>query len=901
MVQFKVNGKLLKTDKNCTLMVFLREDLRLTSVKDGCSEGSCGSCTVIIDGRAVKACTKKLSRLDGCSITTVEGLSKREKDVYSYTFRKAGAVQCGFCTPGMVMSGKALIDRNSNPSMSEIAEAIKGNICRCTGYKKIIEALLSAAEFLRENKEIPSENYTGFLDSGYPRTDADIKTLGQGIYTDDMYVEGMTYGSAVRSKYPRARIMNIDITEALSHPDCAGILTAEDIPGEKKTGHIIKDWDVLIAEGDITRYAGDAVVLAVSRRKETLEEIKKLVKIRYEELPPMTSPSDSLKEGAPSIHEKGNILSVECLKRGDDVDEVFKKSVHLVRKQYHTPFTDHAFMETECAVAVPEGDGVAVYTGSQSIYDEKREIAPVLGIDPEKVRCISNLVGGAFGGKEDMSVQHHAALISYVLKVPVKVRLTRQESLLVHPKRHAMDIDITVSCDENGRLTAMKAEIISDTGAYASLGGPVLQRACTHAAGPYNYQNISIRGTAVYTNNPPAGAFRGFGVPQSNFAMESTLNLLAEKAGISPFDIRYINAVKPGDVLPNGQFADDSTALAECLDKVRDEYYRCKKLTNKYVGIACALKNSGLGVGVPDTGRCRITVKDGNVNIFTSAARVGQGLDTVIMQIVCETLKISPQLIILHRPDTSLTPDSGTTTASRQTLFTGEAVRRACSLLKEEIKKNTGITEVPGDVRSEKQKRSDKADTGCRTERAGGNDSGDILQKLKKLDGREFCSEYTGVTDPINSLKKHPVSHIAYSYGVQLAVLDEKGEVEKITAAYDVGQVVNRKGVEGQIEGGVVMDLGYALTEDFPLEKGIPMARFGTLGLFRADSIPELETHIVDRDYRSCLAYGSKGIGEISAIPTAAAVQGAYYSFDRIFRTSLPLENTYYSKKSGKQ
>ena len=853
MVRFKVNGKYVKTDKNCSLLEFLREELRLSSVKDGCSEGACGSCTVIIDGKAKNSCTQKLNRLDGCSVTTVEGLTDREKAVYSYAFKAAGAVQCGFCIPGMVMSGKALIDTNSDPSKEEIAKALVRNICRCTGYKKIIEALQTAARFMRENLEIPENNYPCFLDSDYPRTDSELKTLGRGIYTDDMYIDGMVYGSAVRSKYPRARILKIDISEALSHPDTAGILTADDIPGVNKTGHIVKDWDVLIAEGSITRYIGDALVLAASRKKESLEEIKKLVKIEYEELAPMTCPEDSLKKDAPLLHEGGNILDIETLVRGENVDAVFESSAHVVHEKYSLPFTDHAFMETECAVGVPDGDGVTVYTGSQSIYDEQREIAPVLGIDREKVRCITNLVGGAFGGKEDMSVQHHAALMAYVLKLPVKVKLSRQESLNIHPKRHAMEIDLTVSCDKSGKLTAMKADIVSDTGAYASLGGPVLQRACTHAGGPYNFKNISIKGTAVYTNNPPAGAFRGFGVPQSNFAMESSLNLLAEKAGIDPFEIRYINAVRPGDVLPNGQYADESTAIVECLDAAKDSYYR-----SRYKGIACAIKNSGLGVGVKDTGRCRLKVGGGKIELYTSAARVGQGLDTVIFQIACETLKVSPDMLELYPPDTALTPDSGSTTASRQTLFTGEAVRRACVKLKEKL--DSGIS-------------------------------------LEDLEGDEFYDEYTGLTDPIDSPKEHPVSHIAYSYGVQLAVIDEKGKLEKVEAVYDVGQVINRKSLEGQIEGGVVMGLGYALTEDFPLENCIPKARFGTLGLFRADKVPEITVRIVDREYRSPLSYGSKGIGEISAIPTAPAVQGAYYMLDGRFRTSLPLENTYYSGK----
>ncbi len=855
MVEFWVNGQSVRTDKQKDLLNFLRDDLHITSVKDGCSSGACGTCSVLVDGVSRRACTQKLERLEGKHILTVEGLSDREKAVYGHCFAICGAVQCGFCIPGMVISAKALLDQNLNPTEAEIRKAIKGNICRCTGYVKIVEAIALSAKYFREEISVPVQPDSALLKDEIIRPDAIDKVLGKAVFTDDIYLDGMCHATAIRTKYPRAKVIKIDTAKAAAHPDCVAVITASDVPGSNKHGHLVKDWDVLIAEGDITRYVGDAIALVVSKNKETLNEICDLVDIAYQPLTPMTSPVDSLKPDAPELHEKGNVLSVQHLKRGRDPEEVFKTSAHVVTRHYSTPFTEHAFMETECAVAYPEGGGIFLYTASQSIFDEQREIAHVLGLPQEDIHIQSTTVGGGFGGKEDMSVQHHAALAAYLTQKPVKVKLSRQESIFVHPKRHAMEINMTSACDENGILTAIKAEIISDTGAYASLGGPVLQRACTHAGGPYNYQNVDIKGTAVYTNNPPAGAFRGFGVTQSVFAVESNINLLAEMVGISPLEFRKRNAIKPGDVLPNGQIADGSTALVECLNAI-EPYYDPKKP----MGLACALKNSGLGVGVPDTGRCIASVEDGKVRIRTGAARIGQGLDAVILKIACETLSCHPSDIIIEQPDTVRTPNSGTTTASRQSLFTGEAVRQACQRLME----------------------------------AKG------AQAFGSIEGKEFYGEYTCVTDPITSTKKNPVSHAAYGYGVQLVELDEDGMIKHVTCAYDVGRVMNRTGAEGQIEGGVVMGLGYALTENYPLTDSVPQATYAKLGLFRADQSPPIKTILVNRDFKLDMAYGAKGVGELATIPTAPAVSSAYYRVDGKFRTSLPLSDTPYSQKRPK-
>lgn len=851
MSVFSVNGKTYTVTENVSLMRFLRDELRLTSVKDGCSEGACGTCTVIIDGKAVKACIQKISNLDGKSVITAEGLSEREKQVYSYAFSEAGAVQCGFCIPGMVMCAKALIDKNPSPTPEDVKYAIRNNLCRCTGYKKIEEAILLAAEIIRENREITNPVSTGLLGESMNRVDASAKALGEAKYADDFYMDGMVYGSALRSEYPRAEILSIDKSEAESMDGVLCVMTAEDIPGTQKVGHLKRDWDVIVPVGKTTHYLGDAVALVAAETPEILEKAKKAIKVEYKPLDGVFSPAEAMKDGAPLVHEDGNLLSEEHLVRGD-AEKVISESRYSVTNHYSLPFTEHAFMETECAVAFPEDGGIHIISGDQGIYQTQRECSDALGLPPEKVRVSAAMVGGGFGGKEDMSVQHHAALLAQKTGRPVKVKLTRQESILVHPKRHAMEIDLTTACDENGKLTAMKAVIISDTGAYASLGGPVLQRACTHAAGPYNYQNIDITGRAYYTNNPPAGAFRGFGVPQSCFATECNLNQLAEMAGLTPFEIRYINAVRPGDTLPNGQIADENTAIVETLDAVREI---CEK--NPKAGIACAIKNSGLGVGVPDTGRCRITVKDGKVHVTSSAACIGQGMGTVQIQMLCEAAGLTPDMVIYDTPDTKYSPNAGNTTASRQTLFTGEAAVRAASLLK-------GALDKEG--------------------------------SLSALNGREFYGEYTGVTDKMGSPKEHPVSHVAYSYATQVVELNDDGTIKRVVAAHDVGTPVNPKALEGQIEGGVVMSLGYALTESFPLEQGRPMAKLGTLGLFRADKTPDVVPVIIDRRMKGP-AFGAKGIGEISSIPTAPAVQLAYYNRDGKFRTSLPLEDTPYSRK----
>ena len=856
---FVVNGVPCSTEEEKPLLRYLRDELRLTSVKDGCSEGACGTCTILVDGKAVKACVLSTKRAAGKEIVTVEGLSEAEREAFVYAFGAVGAVQCGFCIPGMVMAGKALLDQNPNPSEAEIKKAIRGNVCRCTGYKKIIEGIALAGAILRGEASVDPALEEG-EDYGVGarafRTDVRDKVLGRGEYCDDLYLDGMAHASAVRSQYPRARVLDIDASAALALPGVLAVLTADDVP-HNKVGHLQQDWDVMIAKGDITRCVGDAVCLVVAENEAVLKQAKELVKVDYEPLEPVRTIQEARAADAPSLHPNGNLCQQRHVTRGD-ARAALAQSKYVVTQSYRTPFTEHAFLEPECAVAFPYKDGVKVYTSDQGVYDTRKEISIMLGWEPERIVVENKLVGGGFGGKEDVSVQHLAVLAALRVNRPVKAKLTRQESINFHPKRHYMEGTFTLGCDENGIFTGLDCEIHFDTGAYASLCGPVLERACTHSVGPYCYQNTDIRGFGWYTNNPPAGAFRGFGVCQSEFALESNINLLAEKVGISPWEIRFRNAIEPGKALPNGQIADCSTALKETLLAVKDVYEQ----NAAHAGIACAMKNSGVGVGLPDKGRCKLAVRNGVVELYSAASDIGQGCATVFLQMLAETTGLPLEKLRNMGANSEVAPDSGTTSGSRQTLITGEAVRMAAAELRADL-------------------------DGAR---------GD----LSALEGLEYSAEFFDPTDKLGADKPNPKSHVAYGFATHVVILDGEGRVKEVYAAHDSGKVVNPTSIQGQIEGGVLMGLGYALTEDFPLKDCVPQAKFGTLGLMRADQIPDIHAIYVEKEELLPFAYGAKGIGEIATIPTAPAVQGAYYARDHILRTSLPMQDTFYKKPAKK-
>ncbi len=909
--RFTVNGEEQVVACDKPLLRYLRDELHLTSVKDGCSEGACGTCTVLVDDRATKACVLTTRLAAGRDIVTVEGLPHEEQEAFVYAFGAVGAVQCGFCIPGMVMAGAALIHKVPDPTEDQVKVAIRGNVCRCTGYKKIIEGILLAAAILRGEKSIDPELERGD-DYGVGkrafRVDVRRKVLGFGKYPDDIDERDfpdLTYASAVRSKYPRARVVKIDAEKARAMPGVLAVLTAADVP-VNAVGHLLYDWDVMTAEGDVTHCVGDAIALVVAEDAATLEKAKKAVKVEYEVLEPVRSIEEARAEGAPVLHKpylafgnwvtpENNICQQRHVVRGDAA-AALAGAAHKVTRTFKTPFTEHAFLEPECAVAFPYKGGVKVCSSDQGAYDSRKEIAHMLGWDatPEKVVVETMLVGGGFGGKEDVSVQHLAALAALAVNRPVKVRLTRQESINFHPKRHYMEGTFTLGCDEDGTFVGLDCEINFDTGAYASLCGPVLERACTHSVGPYCYQNTDIRGYGWYTNNPPAGAFRGFGVCQSEFALESLIDLLADEVGISPWEIRYRNAIEPGKVLPNGQIADRSTALKETLLAVRDVY----EAHPGHAGLACAMKNAGVGVGLPDAGRCKIRVEDGRAVVYSATSDIGQGCNTVFLQDVAEATGLPLSNIVNGECSTENAPDSGTTSGSRQTLITGEAVRGAAFLLRDamlavEEGTETGTEPVvahgDGFV-------VEYADGTPYVGPGAGYHAQDPVAALAALEGREFSYEYLEKTDKLGADVPNPKSHVAYGYATHVVILDDDGRVTEVHAAHDSGKVVNPIAIQGQIEGGVLMGMGYALTERFDLKDCVPQVKFGTLGLFRAPDIPYINAVYVEKDELLDVGYGAKGIGEIATIPTAPAVQNAYRALTGELQTELPLRHTYYSR-----
>jgi xanthine dehydrogenase molybdenum-binding subunit len=846
-VEFRLNGQTVVAEprEGQSLLELLRDDLGVRSVKDGCApEGSCGACTVLLDGRACVSCAQPASRAAGKEVTTQEGLSADRRREWAEAFVAAGASQCGFCSPGIVMKAEALLARKPAPTRDEIARALLGNLCRCTGYVKILDAieLVAAA---RRGEPLPPVDRSGRVGSRTARYRGVELALGDKPYVADLVEPGMLHGALRFSDHPRARVLRIDTSRAASFPGVVAVLTAADVPGERRQGSLTRDWRQLVAESEITAYVGDVLALVAAETRHAAREAAALVEVDYEVLDPVTSPEEALTEGAPRLHPDGNVLSVSSVRRGD-VDSALAASAHVVRDTFHTQFIEHAFLEPEAALAVPEAEALHVDSQGQGIWDDRRQIASLLAVPEERVRVTQVATGGAFGAKEDLNVQGHAALLANATRRPVLVTLSRRESLRFHSKRHAMSLEYTVGCDEEGRLTAVRARIVGDTGAYASVGDKVLERAAGHACSAYRVPNVDVEATAVYTNNPPCGAMRGFGVNQSNFAMEGCLDRLAEAVGIDGWEIRWRNALESGDRFGTGQLLGSGVGLKRTLLAVRDAYRDAR-----FAGIACGVKNTGIGNGVPERGRVVLRVEpDATVTLFHSWTEMGQGVDTVLQQIACEELSLPPEWVHV-RVDTERELDTGQTTASRSTVLGGQAVIEAARALKEAL-----------------------------------NGS-----RLDELAGAEFPGEFRVDSTTPNEADE-PVTHLAYAWATQVVVLDDEGRLAKVVAAHDVGRAINPTLAEGQVEGGVHMGLGQALSEEFVVERGVPQTTtLKSLHLIPPTSVPEIEVILVEEPQPEG-PYGAKGVGEAALVPTAAAVAGALHAFDGIRRTRLPMKDS---------
>ena len=855
-MDFTLNGTAVSMEvrEGATMLELLREGCGVTSVKDGCApEGSCGACTVLVDGKAVVSCAQPASRAAGKTITTQEGLPSDERRLWADCFMASGASQCGFCSPGIVMKAESLLSKNTEPSRDEIARALAGNLCRCTGYVKIVDAVQYAAGAKR-GEAIPVPDLSGRVGSRTARYQGRELALGDKPYINDMKPPGMLHGAIRFSDHPRARVTRIDSTKAESHPGVVAVVTWKDVPGERTQGLITRDWRQFVAQGEITSYVGDVLVAIAAETRVAAREAAELVEVEYEALEPVTDPFHALEPDAPQLHPGGNVLSVSKYGRGD-VDEALASAAHVATETFRTQFVEHAFLEPESSLAVPdpeEGVLVHIYSQGQGVWEDRKQVASFLGMPLEKVRVTLVSNGGAFGAKEDLNVQCHSALLALKTGRPVLTTLSRRESMRFHSKRHPITMEYTVGCDEKGRLVALRTRMVGDTGAYASVGDKVLERAAGHACSVYPVPNVDVEARAVYTSNPPAGAMRGFGANQANFAIEGMMDILADEVGIDGWEIRWRNAVEAGDRFGTGQILGAGVGVKKTLLAVKDAYYAARE-AGRAVGIASGAKNTGVGNGLPEFGKAILRPEaDGSVTLFHSWTEMGQGCHTALQQIACEELGVGADRVRVV-VDTMRELDTGQTTASRSTVLGGRAIIEAAGKLKAALN--------------------------------GG--------RLEDLAGQEFYGEIKiDWTHKPGHGPDGAATHFAYGWATQVVILDEEGQMEKVVAAHDVGKVINPTLLEGQIEGAVHMGLGHALSEEFVVEGGIPVTEtLKSLNIIPPRGMPEVECIFVE-EHQPEGPYGAKGVGEIALVPTASAVAGALHAFDGIRRTSLPMKES---------
>jgi xanthine dehydrogenase molybdenum-binding subunit len=793
-----------------------------------------------------------LERTNGENVTTLEGFDDAELQRYCDSFAAHGALQCGFCIPGILVRAKALIEKKGEAlTRDESARHLGAHLCRCTGYIKILDAIQDLASGVVPEPQSPK----GVGSSG-TKYEAEALAAGERPFIDDMQVDGLLHGALKLSDHARADILKIKTEAALATEGVVAVFTAADIPGELRVGLIHKDWPVMIPEGGRTSYLGDVLAVVIANDRATAVEATTLIDIEYQVHPPMTDPIRVVESDEDAVWGlDGNTLSTSSYQRGD-VDSLLESSAHVVRETFQTQRVEHAFLEPESTLAIPTEDGLYVYTGGQGIWDDRNDIARVLGVDPFLIttELVSN--GGAFGGKEDMSNQAHTALAAWLLNEPVQITLSREQSLLMHPKRHPIRMTYEAGCDVNGKLTALRARMLGDSGPYASVGMKVLERSAGHATGPYVLQAVDVEAVAARTNNSVCGAFRGFGANQAQFAMEGIMDRLAEKVGISGWEIRSRNVVNPGDVWGPGQIMDDGCLGARaCLDAVKPAYDQAVR-AGLPVGVGLGLKNSGLGNGFDEIAKAVVRFeKDGTIEVRHCWTEMGQGVHNVALQVAVEELGVSAEQIKVI-VDSTRELGAGQTTGSRGTLMGAGAVQDAC--------------------------------------------------QSALLDGCQVGVDYEGTyrinwTNSLNEGLENPVIHSTFGYASQLVILNpDDGEVQNVVAAHDVGRAVNPQLCEGQIEGAVHMGLGYSLTEGFPTDpSGRPTnTTLRSLDIIRPKDMPPVEVIIVESPQPGA-PYGIKGVGEIGLVPTAGAVAAAIRSQGDPWPTELPIRNVANRERAG--
>ena len=885
------------------LLEVLREECGITSVKNGCApEGACGCCLVMIDGRPALSCLRKPEQMDGHEIVTLEGFPEETRRVIAEAFVLEGGVQCGFCIPGIVVRAASLIEHGKSDDRDAIAKALDGHICRCTGYGRIIDAIQTAGEASRNGGHLPEEPRrhhffgedfglsrnpkfgTGRGDcvgASLARQGGYEQTLGEKPFVDDMSAPGMLHGAMVPTKHPRAKVLEIKTDAAAAMPGVVRVFTAADVPGPRGIGLTTPDMPVFVAEGETTCCVADFLAMVVADTQFHARQAAAKVEVDYEVLEAITDPVEALKPDAPQVHSTDtlypapNLLQpITAFARGD-VDAALETAAHVFEATFATQPVDPAFLEPEACLAIPQGVGTGavlkVHTDSQgSIYDQQ-QIARVLNFEPGDVEIALAASGGAFGAKEELSIQAQTAVAAHLLGRPVKTVLTREQSTRHHVKRHPMTITLKVGADAEGHLLAVRSRIIADAGGYHTTSAKCALRAACHTCGPYRVPNVDVEAKAVYTNNPNSGAMRGFGSNQAQFAMEGVMDILAEKVGVDGWDIRMRNVLDPGDTFATGQVMRESVrGMKASLEAVKDLYKK-----EKYKGIGCGIKSTGLGNGTTEGGYITIRVVRGlgaeasgeggpRLEILNGYTELGQGIFTATMQAVCEETGL-PSEIMHVRWDEEHGRKCGETWASRGTTLSAAAARDAAQKLAAALKEAVRL----------------KPDT-------------TPAKALEQLVGKEYYGEYvlSFTTRPgTPEWVLNPTTHLTFSYSTQVVFLDEQGRLSRVVAAHDVGRAINPRLCAEQMEGGVHMGLGYALSEDFPSTGGVPHSlAMRDFGLVPAKHMPAVDVILIEVP-DEVGGYGAKGVGEIGCVATAGAVASALHSYDGIRRFRLPMQD----------
>ncbi|MFZ5642436.1 MAG: molybdopterin-dependent oxidoreductase [Bacillota bacterium] len=906
-VRFVLNGDPVevKVKQDTTLLRYLRDEKRLTGTKEGCGTNHCGACMVLVDGRPTKSCLMKLSRVEGKNIETIEGLNRNGQiHPIQAAFLAAGAVQCGFCMPGMIVSTKGLLEKHPDPSNEQIIEGLKDNICRCTGYVKIVDAVKLASRWVKHPEEVSVEIPGSGLGRSVPDLDGEAKVKGSLVFADDKYIKEMLFGKILWSKYPHAEILSVDTSEARSMPGVAAVLTADDVPGHNGMGSLSPDQPVLCR--DRVRFTGDTIAVVFAESPAIAEQAAEKIKVDYRPLPGVFSPQDGLRPDAPILYQKDNICKHLVHEEGS-IEEGFRQSAVVVEGHFETPYVEHAYLEPEAGIGLIDEAGIlTVYAPTQFPFEIRRQLSAVLNISEESIRVVSTPLGGAFGSKLDNTVEALVALGAYHLRRPVKITLSRGESLRMSTKRHPYWMDYRVGVDSGGRLMAVDARLLSDAGPYTALSPRVIDQACIFSCGPYRVSNVRVEGWAVYTNNANGSAFRGFGINQAAVAIESLLDEAARKLGMDPFEIRLVNALDVGDRTISGEILKASVATRATIEAARDALQKEMTLINSAraegrcigVGVASGFKNVGAGKGkVDDAGAIFLLQSDGRILLRASAVDMGQGIRTALLQVAAEVLGVSEGLIDIITGDTALTIRHGGAVGERQTLISGKAVELAAVQFKKKLlEKAAEYSGVSSDVMNF-------------NEGVIKGKSGDIVMSVKNLAATAakagekieisyyYTSPKTYALADKESKKSVPPeeyrNYPAYAYTTQAAVIEVEqstGQVKvlKVIAAHDCGRAINPQKIEGQIEGSCSMGIGYALSEAYTLKEGVPLTRtYRQLGVPTIDQTPDIQTILIE-DPEPNGPFGAKGISEVATVPITPAVLNAIYDATGVRIYKLP-------------